>query len=378
MNYFPPAECDTGNNSRGSALRYLHEASPVILRGVSYSAIGSWDMFGVEWEYPISPNKFRWLGDEYLTGPIAGPGYTSYRSGVFCTVDSLVAMENSWFAPTHPDSCNFIIQQIKLYPRIPNTSVSRLAIGEVVDWDIPSDEPYDNLAGHDSTRSMAYIYGIDKVDDTIDCQPNDVRFGGASLLRMYTNTCGSDPFSLYAAYNVQRDSFRYPADGCIECDMWYRMQPAGYRSDTTVTDLMSLLTFKNDYTLPANDTLTIWVALATVRTADSHSAGLDSLKLAIDKARKFSEKLGALCFTTCCWYRRGNMNGGPAESPDLSDLTMLVSYLTKAPRQTLACPFEADVNGSGGQTPVDISDLSCLIGYLILNPIPNCLADCPR
>jgi hypothetical protein len=64
-----------------------------------------------------------------------------------------------------------------------------------------------------------------------------------------------------------------------------------------------------------------------------------------------------------------------AENPDLSDLSLLIAYLTTTPRPVLPCVDEANVNGSVATNP-DLSDLSLLIAYLTVLPRPT-LPNCP-
>lgn len=83
-----------------------------------------------------------------------------------------------------------------------------------------------------------------------------------------------------------------------------------------------------------------------------------------------NDGIGDAC---CCTAARGNVNGSSGETPDLSDLSFLISYLTQTPRPTLFCPNEANVNGAGG---IDLSDLTVMISYLTETPAPT-LPNCP-
>jgi hypothetical protein len=78
-----------------------------------------------------------------------------------------------------------------------------------------------------------------------------------------------------------------------------------------------------------------------------------------------NDGIGDAC---CCIGTTGNINvvGGV----DLSDLSMLVAYITIG-GVTLGCPAEANVNTFGS---TDLSDLSTLIAYLVAGPItlPSC------
>ncbi len=85
-----------------------------------------------------------------------------------------------------------------------------------------------------------------------------------------------------------------------------------------------------------------------------------------------NDGIGDAC---CCTATTGNVNASAVETPDLSDLSMLIAYLTVTPRPTLPCPNEANVNSSVAPTP-DLSDLSLLISYLTVTPRPT-LPNCP-
>jgi predicted regulator of amino acid metabolism with ACT domain len=75
----------------------------------------------------------------------------------------------------------------------------------------------------------------------------------------------------------------------------------------------------------------------------------------------------------CCTGTTGNVNMSAADAPDLSDLSLLIAYLTQTPRPDLNCLEEANINGA---STIDLSDLSLLIAYLTQSPRPT-LPDCP-
>lgn len=89
----------------------------------------------------------------------------------------------------------------------------------------------------------------------------------------------------------------------------------------------------------------------------------------------WSRTMAAYIGTGCCIGYTGNVNKSTSETPDLSDLSLLISYLTQTPRPTLPCVAEANINASIAQTP-DLSDLSLLISYLTQSPRPV-LPSCP-
>ena len=63
---------------------------------------------------------------------------------------------------------------------------------------------------------------------------------------------------------------------------------------------------------------------------------------------------------TCCVGSRGNVNGDPLESIDISDLTELVTYMFKNGADP-TCLEEANINGTG---EIDVSDLTFLTNYM--------------
>ena len=171
----------------------------------------------------------------------------------------------------------------------------------------------------------------------------------------------------------------YPAGAIVPYQLCANMKSTGYSHESRVTDLQSMLVYKNGaansgWTLPANDTLTIWTALAAVRpTGGTVAQGLDSLKKEIEKAASWyrGPRDHGLCLGDCMGTR-GNVNKSVSETPDLSDLSLLVAYFVGQPRPTLPSCVEADMDGSG---ILDLSDLSILIAYLTIEPrptLPNC------
>ncbi|MCM2271124.1 MAG: hypothetical protein NDJ18_01000 [candidate division Zixibacteria bacterium] len=76
---------------------------------------------------------------------------------------------------------------------------------------------------------------------------------------------------------------------------------------------------------------------------------------------------------SCCIGVTGNVNKSSAETPDLSDLSLLIAYLTNAVG-VLPCPAEANINGAGA---IDITDLSWLIARLTSLIDPPTLPNCP-
>ncbi len=84
-----------------------------------------------------------------------------------------------------------------------------------------------------------------------------------------------------------------------------------------------------------------------------------------------NDGLGDLC---CCQYRRGNIDSDIDDLTDIADLVYLVEYSFHngpAPR----CIAEADIDGSGGLKPIDITDITKFVKYLFSTGFPPNL--CP-
>jgi hypothetical protein len=371
MNFRRPAECDTGLNSRGDAGIYLGDASPVIVRKVgSNPARASWSIFAQSYD---NPNGFK---------PLAVPAprftdsslYQRYFSGEFLSSDSLVKVRRTYYAPkTSPDSANFIVVKTQFTPYPSNTAVTNLQIGDAFDWDIPSDSggypPVGgtaNVSGYDLARRLVWARGFNSSDTVTDCWNNSYRYGGSALLKMGLKaniSCSSIPDTLlYGGFTAANDSFVYPASGFVPEQLWSSMKNPGYTTEPRTTDVHVVMTYKGGatgYTLPANDTLTVYTALAVTRTAANAAAGLDSLKRSIDKARKWSDAyLLKCCCNWDCVGVTGNVNA--VGGVDLADLSSLVNYLTGG-GFALTMLGEADVNANH---TIDLADLSALVSYL--------------
>ncbi len=385
----PVPECDTngGELNAGDASIYLGAASPIIVRktGIdSYAA--SWGVYSDDAQFS---HTFKPMAESPTAGYFATSRWEGFNSGVFCSADSSVKLQLTWYAPTGPtnaDSCKFMIQRMKIYPFTPGVSVPNLAIGQIFDWDIPTDTAaplyFGNVAFTDPTRRLVGMRGFTSVDTSIsnhNCYLNARRYGGAALIAMGFNYYIPE-YTLYGAYNAASDSFLYPAGGLLPEQLWANMQSTGYSNESRITDLHSMLIYKNGasnvgWTLPANDTLTIWTAIAAVRpTGGTAAQGLDSLKKEINKAAFWFR--GPRDYGLClgdCMGTRGNVNKSVNETPDLSDLSLLVAYFVGQPRPTLPDCMEADIDGSD---VIDLSDLSFLIAYLTTEPRPT-LPNCP-
>ncbi|MCM2272241.1 MAG: SBBP repeat-containing protein [candidate division Zixibacteria bacterium] len=110
-------------------------------------------------------------------------------------------------------------------------------------------------------------------------------------------------------------------------------------------------------------------------TADFDANGHPDIATANQTTNDFSVLLNIMpgAPPSCCIGSTGNVNKSVAEGPDLSDLSLLISYLTVTPKPVLQCLDEANVNAL---STIDLSDLSLMIAYLTVTPKPT-LPNCP-
>ena len=384
LNFNPPVECDNDsstsgpNYSRGNAKIYCGDASPVIIRkpGTTSNLIASWSIFGQGY---TQANGFKPLPPSHGK-PWAFKDTTIYQrffSGTFTTIDSVLKVEKTWYAPkTSADTNSFVIEKMQIWPTAAGSKVDSLYIGEAYDWDIPTDSGTSNNYGNfDATRRLVYQEGFLSADTITtkgyDCSNNAMRYGGSALIvQGLTNDCSTAMNdTLWGGYTAANDSFVYPANGFVPIQLYTNMKAPGYSKETRITDLHTVLTYKasnvnppapaTGWTLPAtvHDTLTVYSIMGVVRKATTPAAGLDSLKAVIDKGKKWANYWIRGC-KSCCVGKRGNVNCTGAI--DLGDLSALVSYLTGG-GFVLCCPDAANVNGTGS---IDLGDLSALVSYL--------------
>ncbi len=79
-------------------------------------------------------------------------------------------------------------------------------------------------------------------------------------------------------------------------------------------------------------------------------------------------------WTSCCVGIRGNVDSDLLDQIDIADLVYLVAYMFQG-GFPYSCEDEADIDGSGGETPIDISDLVILVAYMFQGG--DAPADCP-
>jgi len=281
--------------------------------------------------------------------------FQRYSTGEFVTNDGTIGFIKDWYAPNQADSCQFVIQCLKVYS-YDGLSHDRLSIGELLDWDIPTNVAANNVGGFDSASGTIYLFGQGS-----GCQANTARFGGQALLAMTTGGDCADTsaqsFGGYTTFNLLAQ--------LTPQQLFINMSQPGFSSLLSSVDQHAVLTFVNDYTITASDTLLIYSAISTVRNGTS-----SDLVANIDKARRWLvEHVTTSCAASCCIGSTGNVDGDVSDIVDIADLTFLIDHLfINFP--PLDCPEEGNVDGDSGNI-VDIADLTFLIDHLFINFLPT-------
>lgn len=347
LDYFYAGDCDQ------SAILYLFGGSPVIGYVDGADTIIEQSVYFRDYD----DQAFRTPGWGNPEVPIQSePTYQYYYTGTMTTQDFRLGLELAWWAPQHSDSCPFIIQALKVYSFDGETHED-IAIGEVIDWDIPSDDA-GNVGDYDSSLGLIYVRGVES--DGQGCQANDARYGGQAFLTMTINDTCFDSGELLGAHTR-------PNSGNIWSNAsptaWYdNMHEAGYSASEVSTDQHTMMTFMADLTVNPGDTHTIYSVLTSVMNGDE-----DELRANVLAARQwFQIHVASIC--NCCLGSTGDIDGNGI-GPDIADLVYVVNFIFNGGPEP-PCLAETDVDGNGDGP--DIADLVYLVNYMFnAGPAPS-------
>lgn len=341
-------DCDT------TAGPYIYSGSPVVMWLDGSDTVANWTAFDNDYVtpfgfYPVSHVAAHAAGD-------SGQVFTS----TFLVRDSSIAIEKTWFAPQVADSCNFVVQRLKIYSN-DGLAHNDLLIGEAVDWDIPSDTGSRNASDFNSTLKLIWQQGAE-YNDTLECQNNDARFGAMKFLGMaYVNgptTTVLNSTAPFGAYTKDNPTYVYGNTyGFNKSQLWENMKAGGWSKYTSTapeslyTDLHMAMTFDDDYDLAATGALYIYTAYMTVQNGT-----LANLTTVANKAQKWAE--GHVMIPMGCCKLRGDFNNDGVVK--VADLTALINYLFRGGAAP-SCLAHGDTNGDG---TIKVADLTLLINYL--------------
>jgi len=361
LDYFGQGDC---------ASIYAYDGTPIIARYTGTEYLLDYFLHG--------KNKFlRPLDGKPMQSAVNTGDAEIFSTGTFVTADGALAIEKSFYTPQHLDSCNFVIQRLKLYSWDGATH-SNVAIGEAIDWDIPSSPSANNTGGSSGPGKLIYLRGVGT-----GCIDNTRRYGGQTLLGVaYGDSTCFDTAVVPANAHTRLNAVDIFATGTfVPVEMYNLMQMSGYYPNSYQYDQYALMTFVNNRTIGPNDTVYIYSALLSVR--DGTSTDLTST---VDKARKWClDHVKPVCIdqVSCCVGRVGDANGVGGDEPTIGDVSTMIDakFITGTCAGTIVCLAEADINQSGGADPtcddITIGDISTLIDYLFITGsslgLPNCL-----
>jgi len=367
MDYVNDGDCDP------NADIYLYDGSPVVGWINGADTVMSWSIFGGCGD-SIYPTQITY---NYDIG-----NYVANTTTVL-VIDSSIAVEKTYYAPQDGEDCNFILQHMRVYS-YDNQDHSNLIIGEVVDWDIPSDSGARNGSGFSGYSDWMAIwqYGA-YYDDTVTrpCDPlrNNGRFGGMAFLTMYkwdgaSNTIVTDdvgrPF--HNAYTVDNPTYVFGNDyGFVATELCSLMTTTTAYSlyqpntpESTYVDLHSAMTFVDDFDLVVGETLNVWFSTFTLPIgSDTTDVGA-----VIDKSRdNFCEDFlpGISSYEpdpdVCGCCTRGDVlnDNGLALVNDAAFLVNHLLRLGPPPSCLESGDLNADLSGL-----VDVSDIAYFINMM--------------
>ena len=302
MNFFD--DCDTANNSSGennNVSVYLYDASPFVLRvNENNDTVLNYYMFDADW---LSYDGMRPLGGMYADS--SSPDHYYVYSGKFTTKDSVIGLETEYYGPKQSDSCNFVVVKQKWYNNT-NATISGVYLGDLMDWDIPSDTAVRNASGFDNTggpnsRDLMYCYGHEYGDDTLyvanNCIDADLRYGGLAFYNgvkiPYTGPADSIQNPQGGWFTGSNGDWVHPAGGFQPKKLYEKLSTMGTlwetfsstNPDSQYVDLCMVSCF-GQYNIGPQDTLVFVSLVAT--TYDGGLKGVnDGIQATIDQARQW-------------------------------------------------------------------------------------------
>jgi hypothetical protein len=293
--------------------------------------------------------------------PVVDSGDYDWYQAQFITTDSSLLLTRTYIAPKDlGDQGNFLIQVLGVQSFDGEDHLG-VTIGEAVDWDIPADSGVRNRSGFDLAERMIWQVGSEyDTDDYVECQENDDRYGGISLVGIF-QCLGEDAWympNFYGAYTEDNSTNVYPTGGFVPEELDSAMKVnEGYvlESDSMDSDQHTVMTYRVAYPLPPDETLIAVTCLVSGRMG--YSQFISSVSIChVWWEEHFWPPIGGGCLGMI----RGNIDCDFNDVIDISDLVYLVDYMFNGGPEPWCLP-EVDVNADD---QVDISDLVYLVDYM--------------
>lgn len=284
-------DCTIGSDAPLADI-YLYEGSPFVFyldedgddENIDPDTVLEYSMYGCsELSEDCFVNLWRSSNETGLLDLSIG------SSGAFLTRNNSLIMNRYLITSKNPGT-NWVIFCLRL-ASYDGAQHENIMIGEVYDWNIPSDTNGLN------TGSIAYadeniLYqqgGEYNEDDSVECLDNDRRFGGSIYLGAYADAIQFDS-QLYSGYIVSADSFVYPGSGFVVDDIYPVLTTAGFkvlplcRFCSYVYNFVSIASFENNFIVEPGVTYDFYSAAATIYDGDS-----SDMRNALLEAKAFFE-----------------------------------------------------------------------------------------
>jgi hypothetical protein len=337
FDYIGAGECDPG------ATVYAFDGSPIIGYVLGQDTVLSYAMYGTQ--------TLRLVDRGSPTVPVVVTSeYQVYNTGSMVTKDSLLGVEVIWYAPTRADSCQFMIQQLRVFSN-DDQAHSGLTIGQAVDWDVPNDGYADNHSDIDQARHMLIQQGWE--NDGTGCQSNDSRFAAMAMLghiRTGQSSINTQSYP-YAAQIIDNAFYVWNLNDFDPSQLLAQMRIGYWCYLSYWADATSVFTYFNDYTIQPGDTLNIFTSFMTVR-----NGSITTLRDYADRAKAWF--LGHVADD----YQQfvcGDVGGDG--SVDIDDIVYLIHYVFGGGPAPLPSWESGDVDCSNF---VDIDDIVYLINFI--------------
>ena len=304
-----------------------------------------------------------------------GYEYDTLYTGRMVNRDTTMWMERTYFSPrSYAEIHNFVA--VRTVVGAYATILDSIAIGEITDWDVPSDA-LGNI-GSPNVANIGFVQGnpflfIKGYSDTVGCTVNEQRFA--------TNVFVGKHYSNQTAYSATYDYWGASAVNVrqfLDFDTLTNEPPTwlwdslyvrnGIVGSPDIIDQGEILTYGFYNGLNINTELVFWTVYVTGYEAADQEAVESEVATALHWVRRVSE-------SQCCEGLRGDIDFDGGIQPSIGDLTALISKMFINLNQSI-CYEEANLDGSQPEGPGSISlgDLVVLIDimFISLSDPPAC------
>jgi hypothetical protein len=334
-----PGDCDTIDPFPDVGY-YIYDGSPLIswINGdderISYTDIYSQNM--------TEPGTFFPNGD-FVSLSEAGYEMVHYTAS---TTDSLFMVDVTLYAPADGNNC-FIVGKNEFYLWEGQGPVTDVYLGQILDWDIPSDSVVENGSGYDADKNVIWQYGGEyHIDNQGNCDiMENNRLGGIALLSHSPRNAWTEPNADHFWESAYNPFYLYSQMSTLSA---YSLYEPEYGEDSLV-DLHTGMTFDRINMVPGEVYSYTYVLLTT---NEGETDFLNQLDAAVDWVISQG--------TICCTAAPGDANADSAIN--IGDAVYLISYIFKG--GSAPTPYEICSGDANGDCLCNVGDAVYLISYV--------------